>query len=568
MNIQNNTSRREFIKKSGMGIGGLTIGFSFFHIGGCNSKKEFDTIIKDAFVFDGLGNPSIEMDIGIKNGKISAMGQLSGRSAATLLSASGYALAPGFIDIHSHTDNELLIDPKAQSKIRQGVTTEMVGQDGSSVAPLKEEDRQKQHERSISDYGVPITWTDFNGFYKQLQQGGTAVNWMTMLGQGTLRGYVVGLNDRPATEDEVKEMRRIALECIDQGIWGISSGLEYTPGSFANADEIARVCAVFRERAPLYATHMRNEDDEVEEALQEAITIARSAGTGLQVSHLKAQGQRNWHRADKILQMLEDARNSGMRIAADRYPYEAYSTGLSSLFPLWSREGGTKKFLERLQDEEQFKKIRVDIQNKIDRLGNWQAVMISSVQLEKNLWMLGKRMTEIAQKMGENIFECTRDLIVEEENRVGMCGFGMSEENTKKILKHPLVAIASDGSARSIEGPLSSGHPHPRNFGAFPRILGKYARDEKLFPLKEAIRKMTSFPASMLGIIDRGFLKVGAFADLVIFDPDTVADQATFENPKQYPIGIPYVMVNGEFVIFEGEHTGRLPGRVLVKNRV
>ena len=210
--------------------------------------------------------------------------------------------------------------------------------------------------------------------------------------------------------------------------------------------------------------------------------------------------------------------------------------------------------------------IRVDIQNKIDRLGDWHAVMVSSVQLEKNRWMLGKRMTEIAQQMNEDIFECTRNLILEEKNRVGMCGFGMSEENTQKILKHPLVAIDSDGSARSTEGPLSKGHPHPRNFGTFPRVLGKYARDEKLFPLEEAIRKMTSFPASILGLKDRGILREGAFADLVIFDPDKVADQATFENPKQYPIGIPYVMVNGEFVIYEGEHTGKLPGRVLLKN--
>ena len=223
-----NSSRREFIKNTGLGIGGLSVGFGFFQIGGCSLQKEFDIIITNALVFDGLGNPPIETDVGVKNKRIAAIGKLSGRSASTRLPGAGYALAPGFIDIHSHTDNELLIDPKAQSKIRQGVTTEMLGQDGGSVAPLKEEDRQKQHERSMSEYGVPITWTDFNGFYKQLQQRGTAVNWMTMLGQGTLRGYVVGLDDRPASDDEIKKMQSLALECINQGVWGISSGLEYT----------------------------------------------------------------------------------------------------------------------------------------------------------------------------------------------------------------------------------------------------------------------------------------------------------------------------------------------------
>ncbi len=558
-------TRREFIRDAGLGLGGVTLGYGLLRVNGCSSIEDFDTIIENAMAFDGMGNPPIDADIGINEGRITEIGNLSSRGASTRLSAKGYAVAPGFIDIHSHTDYELLIDPKAESKIRQGVTTEVLGQDGGSVAPLTERAREKLNERYMADHGIPIDWLDFAGFYKRLRENGTAVNWLTMVGQGTLRAHVVGYDDRPATDDEIKEMQRLALECIGQGVWGISSGLEYTPGSYASTEEIAKVCSVFKDKAAIYSTHMRNEDDEVEEALQEAITIARTAGIGLQVAHLKAQGKRNWHRAPTILKMLEDARESGMQVAADRYPYEAYSTGLSSLFPLWSREGGTTKFLERLEDDEQFRKIRVDVQEKIDRLGEWDAVMISSLRLEKNKWMLGKRMAEIARQLNQDVFECTRRLVLEEENRVGMCGFGMSEENTRLILRHPLVAIDSDGGARATEGPLSEGHPHPRNFGTFPRVLGKYARDEKLFPLEEAVRKMTSLPASILGLKDRGMLKKGAFADLVIFDPDNVADQATFENPKQYPVGIPYVMVNGEFVIFQGEHTGKLSGRVLLK---
>lgn len=557
-------SRRKFLGISAGAFAGTNL---LIKINGCSKTMTFDTIIQGAVVYDGLGNEPIDADIGINGNRIAEIGGLARHSATNRIDAKGLAIAPGFIDIHSHTDLGLLIDPRAESKIRQGVTTEVLGQDGSSVAPLKEKDRQRLHDRYMKEYGVPITWTDFSGFFQQLRENGTAVNWLTMVGQGTLRGYVVGLDDRPATEEEVTEMQRLAREYIGQGVWGISSGLEYTPGSYASTEEIIRVCSVFKDAAALYATHMRNEDDEVEQALQEAIDIATKAGVGLQVSHLKAQGRRNWHRAPTILKMIEEASKAGLKVAADRYPYEAYSTGLSSLFPLWSRDGGNERFLQRLRDKTQFAKIRIDLQNKIDRLGSWEAVMISSVHLEENKWMLGKRLPEIARQRNQDIFECTRDLILEEKNRVDMCGFGMSEENTKLILKHPLVAIDSDGSARATEGPLSEGHPHPRNFGTFPRVLGKYARDEGLFPLQEAIRKMTSLPASILGLQKRGSLVPDAFADLVVFDPEKVADRATFENPKQYPVGIHYVMVNGEFVIFQDQHNGNLPGHVLLAKK-
>ncbi|HHM23602.1 MAG TPA: hypothetical protein ENJ23_01010, partial [Bacteroidetes bacterium] len=403
-------------------------------------------------------------------------------------------------------------------------------------------------------------------FYERLRKRGISNNWMTMVGQGTLREYVVGRDDRPATEDEIQQMRRLVEEAARQGVFGVSSGLEYTPGSFASTGEIAQVCAALNHvpgAVKLYATHMRNEDDTVEEALQEAIQIARTARVGLQVSHLKALGKRNWPKAPRLLQMLDEAHAGGMAVAADRYPYSAYSTGLSALFPLWVREGGTERFLNRLKDPSLQERIREGVRFKIDRLGSWHAVLISGVNLEKNRWMLGLRVDEIARKLAKDPFEVVRELLIAEKGRVSMCGFGMSEENTRRILSHPLVAVASDGTALAVDGDLSKGHPHPRSFGTFPRVLGRYVREEKLMPLEEAVRKMTSLPARMLGLRDRGRLVPGAFADIVLFDPDKVADRATWENPKQYPVGVVYVLVNGEFVLFEGERTAKRPGRVL-----
>ncbi len=568
MPAQKQISRRQFIQDTGLGIGGAVVACSCGLLG-C-SRSEFDLIIEDGMVYDGSGAEPKQMDIGVLGDRIAVLGKLKNRTARSRLSAAGLAIAPGFIDIHTHTETELLIDPHAQSKVRQGVTTELAGQCGDSVAPLTAEMRASWHERLMREYGVPVDWTDFRGFYRRLQQNGMLTNWLTMVGQGTLREHVVGKDNRPATPVEISQMQQLTLTCFNQGVWGISSGLEYTPGSFATADEIAALCSVMSSEdksrpSGIYATHMRNEDDTVEEALTEAITIAQQAGIALQVSHLKASGKRNWYKTPKLLQMLDEARRRGQRVTADRYPYIAYSTGLSALFPLWSREGGTEKFLARLQQSELLPKIQAEVQFKIDRLGDWHAVLISGVETEKNKWMQGKRIDDIAAQLQQAPFELTRQLLLEDQTHVSMCGFGMSEEDTKLILNHPAVAIGSDGSALATTGKLSTGHPHPRAFGTFPRVLGKYARDEQLFALAEAIRKMTSLPAGILGLPYRGLLKPGYFADLVIFDPQQIADVATYENPKQYPVGIPHVLVNGEWVILNSELTDRRPGKILLK---
>ncbi len=569
MRINKRTDRRKFIRNSGLVIGNICLSSGIgINILGCGSY-DFDLIIEKGTVFDGSGNPPIEADVGITGELLVDIGDLKNRSSRERVKASGMAVAPGFIDIHTHTDTELLIDPNAQSKIRQGVTTEMSGQCGGSVAPLTMEMKKTRHERLLKKYGISADWQDFDGFYRRLSEAGIALNWMTMVGQGTLREYVIGMTDRPANSDEIEKMQQLARDSINEGVWGISTGLEYTPGSFADTEELTQICRAMRKNKKvlgLYATHMRNEDDDLEEAIDEALTIAENAGVGVQISHLKSIGKRNWDKIPAVFQMLNDTINAGIKVTADRYPYAAYSTGLSSLFPLWCRDGGTKKFLENLNNPELISKIREDVRFKIDRLGSWDRILISGVNEEKNRWMQEKRLSEIATELNEDPFEVACRLLIEEKSRVSICGFGMSEENTKTILKHPLVAIGSDGNSLSATGPLSEGFPHPRNFGTFPRVLGKYAREEKLFPLEEAVRKMTRLPATILGIPKRGLLQPGFFADIVIFDPDKVAEGATWENPKQYPLGLPHVMVNGKFVVFEGQHTGKLPGKVLTKN--
>ncbi|HDL17960.1 MAG TPA: D-aminoacylase, partial [Bacteroidetes bacterium] len=532
MKTTRKVDRREFLKKTGLSLMSISAasGLSLQLID-CGSYN-FDFIIENGLVFNGNGKPPVQADVGIKGELIAEIGDLANRSAKMRIPAKGMAVAPGFIDIHTHTETELLIDANAQSKIRQGVTTEMAGQCGSSVAPLTQKMRDEWHNRFQKKYSLSVDWTNFDGFYRRLMQNGVPLNWSTMVGLGTIRENVIGMDNRPASEEEIKKMRQLVDDSLNQGVWGVSTGLEYTPGGFASTDEIARICSIVgsnKKLSGIYATHMRNEDDTVEEAVTEAIAIAKKAGVPLQISHLKSIGKRNWGKVPALLKMIEQAREKGVPVTADRYPYSAYSTSLSALFPLWVREGGTEKFIANLQNSSLLDKICTDVQFKVDRLGSWRQVLISGVNSEKNRWMQGKRVSEIAAKLNSEPFEVMRRLLVEEKSRISMCGFGMSEENTKMILRHPLVAIGSDGNSLSTTGPLSAGHPHPRSFGTFPRVLGKYAREEKLFPLAEAVRKMTSLPAKKLGLLMRGELRRGFYADLVIFDPDKVAETATWE---------------------------------------
>lgn len=556
-------SRREFIKTGTLvTIAAGTLGTTSSIIARMGNPA-FDVLIKNGMILDGSGKPEFPGDIGIKYGKIIALenhGVIDESSSLNIIDAKGLKVSPGFIDIHTHTDTGLFINPNAESKIRQGVTTEAAGQDGSSVAPRKpkvvdeEDDVDKRR------------WESFSDFFELLEENKTAVNFVTFVGQGTLRGYVVGQNDRPATKEEIEQMKRLAIEALEQGVFGISSGLEYTPGSFATTEEITELCKVMKSYGGIYTTHMRNEDARVLEAIEEAIAIGRGAEIPVNLSHLKVQGKANWNKIDSVLNLIESAQSQGIKITFDRYPYTAFSTGLANLFPLWAREGGTERFMQRLEDKNELIKIKEHVLSRVESLSSWDAVLIAGVDKSENKQYEGMTIEQIVNASGEDPFEFTRRLLIDENGRVSMCGFGMSEENTKRILAHPSCMVASDGSARATYGELSKGNPHPRSYGTFPRVLGRYVRENKIVTLPEAIRKMTLLPAETLGISDRGKIAPGLFADIVCFNFDNVIDKADYVKPHQYPVGIEYVLVNGEVVIKNGEHTGKLPGKIL-KNK-
>ncbi|MBE0538231.1 MAG: D-aminoacylase [Ignavibacterium sp.] len=557
-------SRKEFIKKSSGAViaVGLAGGVSTI-ISGC-SRPALDLLIKNGSIIDGTGKSEFPADIGIRDGKIVAIenyGIIKDDNSLKIIDAKYLKVTPGFIDIHSHTDTGLFINPNAESKIRQGVTTEVAGQDGSSVAPRKNNsDDDDEYEEGNK------SWSTSPEFFKLLEENKTAVNFVTFVGQGTLRGFVVGQDDRIATSEEIEQMKKLAMEAFDQGVFGISSGLEYTPGSFASTEEISELCKVMKNRGGIYATHMRNEADTVLEAITEAIQIGKAAGVPVNISHLKLQGKANWNKIDQALALIEDANNNGRRVTFDRYPYTAFSTGLSNLFPLWSRDGGRERFLERLQNTNDLIEIKKYVLDKVASLSSWDAVLIAGVKKENNKQFEGKTIQQITSESKEDPFEFTRKLLIDENGSVSMCGFGMSEENTSRILSHPLCMVASDASARATYGKLSEGSPHPRSYGTFPRFLGRYVRQNNIVTLPEAIRKITSFPAETLGISNRGVIAKGKMADVVCFDYENIIDKSDYVNPHQYSQGVQCVVVNGELVIDQSEHTGKLPGQILRKS--
>jgi N-acyl-D-amino-acid deacylase len=524
-------------------------------------------LVRGATVYDGSGATGTLADVAISGGLIEAVGERLSETGAEVVDARGLALAPGFIDIHSHTDLVLLVDPLAPSKLRQGVTTEVAGQDGGSVGPWTSAAYEETREQYRGRYGVEIDFDGLEGFFRRLERDRPAVNFASMVGAGTVRSFVIGDDDRPATADEIEAMVRGVRDALTAGACGLSSGLEYVPGAFASLDELVALAQPLQGTGLPYASHMRNEDDQLLAAIEEALNVGRLAGVPVHISHLKAQGRRNWWKADPALLLLEHANADGLEVTFDRYPYVAYSTGLASLFPVWSRDGGTGAFLDRLNDPATAPAIERAVRDKVDKLGGWDAVLITSTGSEDFAWARGARVGELAATRGEEPYALVRRIIVQDRNRAGMVGFGMSEDNTTRMLAHPLGMVCSDGGARAVTGPLSEGSPHPRSYGTFPRVLGHYCREQNAMPLELAIHKMTGMPAARLGMTDRGHIASGRAADLVLFDPDTVADRATFEQPHQYPVGIQAVIVNGVFALRDGEPTGARPGKVLRARR-
>jgi N-acyl-D-amino-acid deacylase len=565
-------------------------------------RRRYALVIRGGTVYDGLGGPGIVADVAIEDGRITAIGKNLRDDGAVEIDARGMAVAPGFIDIHSHGDGSLWTDPRAESLVRQGVTTIVVGQDGSSRSP----------KGGAADDGAETERHRFSSFaelWQSLQTLKPAVNVASMVGLGTVRGIVIGNENRPATADEIARMTQMVEQALADGACGASSGLEYTPGAFATRDELIALCKPLASRRLPYATHMRNEDDHVLEAVDESIAVASGAGCPLQISHLKTEGPRNWGKLDEIFAHIHRARGGldatvaearpapakatkrrdrpsrstrhstaksapahpaappGIDVAFDRYPYIAYQTGLSNLFPVWARAGSTEDFLKRLDDPSVGEKIRHETVAKVQLIGGWDNVEISGVTNYADAAADGKRLGAFALANRMEPYAMAVALLQRGKGNVGMVGFAMSEQNLDHILAHPQGMVCSDGGAFATDGPTHTGHPHPRGLGSFPRVLGRYVRERKALALADAIHKMTAFPASRIGLTDRGRLAPGMAADVVVFDPATVADKATYEDPFHYPVGVKAVVVNGVVALRDDQRSAEHSGQGLPLKR-
>lgn len=560
-------NRRAFLRGALTTAAVASAGGAGLVLHGCSKGQDLDLLITGGTVYDGTGSPPVRADVGVSKGAIREIGRIRRSRAGAVIEAEGRAVSPGFIDVHDHTDVGLLVNPKAESAVRQGVTTLVSGQCGGSPFPLTEAEAAENKSELAKDHGLDAEWTDIRSFFSRLERSGLALNYSTFVGHGTVRGAVMGQGDRAPAADELAKMKELVADAMAGGALGLSSGLEYTPGSFATTEELIELARVAARTGGVYATHMRDEEAAVVEAVAEALRIARETPIRLQISHLKVGFAINWPKLDTIMDMLEKARAEGLDFHADRYPYIAAATGLSTLFPVWAREGGREGFIVRLRDPAFDARIRAHLAEQEKGYGSWDKVLITDVGSDKNRALEGLSVLEAAAKAGRPVYEFMRDLLIEESDQVGMVSFYGQEDNLKRILSHPLVGIGADGSALAPYGPLAKGKPHPRNYGTFPRALGKYVREEKIVPLAEMIRKMTAMPAGQMGFVRRGQLKVGWAADLCVFDPDRVIDKATFKDPAVYPEGIHQVIVNGQVVVDDGQHTGKLPGKVLRKDR-
>lgn len=523
----------------------------------------FDIIIRHGNIMDGSGEHAKRADVGITAGKIEAVADLSEAQAQRVIDATDMAVAPGFIDMHSHGDFMLPFLPTADSKIHMGVTTEVVGNCGSSIAPINDTMRAELNESyKQAEPFREVTWSTFEGFLDHLRNIGTSVNVVPLVGHGAVRETVMGMSDQAPTPAELDAMKQEVRKAIRAGAKGFSTGLIYTPSVYAKTDELIALTQVAKDEGGLYTSHIRGESDTLMEALAEAVEIGRSTDISVQVSHFKASGTKNWGKMDSAIALLEKARDEGMNLNADMYPYPASNTGLTSLIPNWAHVGGQPAMTARLKDPETRKRIFDEVESGKHPVSvGWDKVMVSSCP--KVPEVEGKTLQQIADERNAHPMNAAMDLLLDADMNVSIIMFTINEENVAKGLVLPFVAIGSDGSGYAATGPFAIGKPHPRNFGTFARVLGYYAREKKLFSMEEAVRKMTSLPAWKLGLTDRGYLREGYKADVTIFDPLTVKDTATFTDSKHYPTGIPWVLTNGQVVIENGRHNGSRPGMII-----
>jgi N-acyl-D-aspartate/D-glutamate deacylase len=532
----------------------------------------FDLLFRNAFLLDGTGAEGWPADLAVTGDRIAAIeranGALAVAEAARTIDLDGLALAPGFVDVHTHSDFSLLADPRAESKIRQGVTTEVVGNCGYSPFPVHP-DRTEELRASLRDIGsglVDTTWRDLAGYRAAIESQGIAMNLVLLVGHSALRGATVGFADRPATADELVSMKRLAAEAMEQGAFGLTAGLTLMPSMFGSTDEIVEIAKVVAESGGFYASHMRVWAHNQLNARAEAIEVGRRAGLPVQMSHNTLVGREFWPLMDDVLALIDRERTAGVDVAFDFYPYVAGGTGLYQLLPRWANDGGQIALARRLRDPATRRRIRDDTaKGWFEGIAwDWNAILIAEVGAEELREYQGMMIAEVADRLGQDPLDVALELMARSDHAyLDVVIFNQSEENVSKLMRHPMATIGSDGNAIALDGPTSKGTPHPRFYGTFPRILGRYVREQQIISLPDAIRKMTSLSAARMGITDRGILQAGKVADLVAFDPDRVIDRAEFRDPHRYPIGIDYVVVNGQIVLDDGGRTEARPGRVL-----
>src|SRR5438874_7709290 len=528
----------------------------------------FDIIIKGGTVYDGTGGEGHVADVAIRGDRIAGVGDFAKASAKKAIDARGLAVAPGFINMLSWSNESLIQDGRSQSEIRQGVTTEIMGE-GESMGPLN--DRMKARiVREQTDIKFEIKWNALAEYLRYLQDRGVSCNVASFLGATTVREYVIGLEDKQPTSEQLEQMRELVRKEMEAGALGIGSSLIYPPAFYAKTEELIELCKVAAKHKGKYISHMRSEGNQLLQAIDELLRISREANIPAEIYHIKAAGQPNWNKADAMLAKVEDARKAGLKITADMYTYTAAGTGLDACLPPWTEDGGYPALFKRLRDPATREKIKTEVQTPTDKwenlylaAGSPDKILLSGFKSEKLKPLTGKSLAEVAKMRGKDPIDTAMDLIAEDESRIDTIYFLMSEENVKKEIVKPWVSFGSDEASQAPEGNFLKSNCHPRAYGCFVRVLGKYTRDEKILTLEQAIRKLSGLPATNLGLDHRGFVQEGMFADVVVFDPATVGDRATFERPHQYAVGMKHVLVNGVQVLKEGEHTGAKPGRAL-----
>ena len=532
----------------------------------CAAAPQYDVVIRHGTVYDGSGVAGAVEDLAIQGDRIAARGDLSGAHGKQEIDASGLAVAPGFIDMLNHAETSLIADGRSQSGIRQGVTLSVFGE--SSMGPLTDAMKQQMKARQ-ADFKFDITWTTLGEYLDSLTARGISTNVASFVSASTVRANVIGLDNRAPTAEELDRMRGQVRAAMGEGAMGVTTALIYTPAVFSKTDELVELAKVASAAGGMYISHMRSEGNRLLEAIDETITIARDAHIRAEIYHLKAAGQPNWAKLGNAIAKVEAARKDGLEITADMYTYTAGSTGLDASMPPWVQEGGYDAWAARLRDP----KIRDRVRREMTTPGDeWENLLLAAggdgtllvgFKNEALRIYTGKTLGDVAKLRGTSVQDTAMDLVAEDGSRVQVVYFLMSEDNVKRQIQLPWVSFGSDASSMSTEGVFLKTSTHPRAYGNFARLLGKYVRDERVIPLEEAIRKLTSLPADTLKVKDRGRLTVGHFADVVVFDPKTVADRATYEQPHQYAVGMRHVWVNGAQVLKDGEHTGAKPGRVV-----